>query len=301
MNYGNILTTTWKTLWREKVIYAFGFLMMLAPALAGILIGVAMAFSSEESLERFVESDFGTLATFIILVVYFLFIALTIVMSGVSFSGVFKGTLLAQNSDALPLSFGALWEASMPFLWRMLGLMFSVGFALMLVFLVPMLLFMGIGALTAGIGFLCVLPFFLLMIPLSIAGYVLLSLSMAVLVAEDGSVIETLQKTWALLKANFWSLVLMAVILYVIQMGINLVAAVPMYILQFGAFFMLDFNHLDPANLFRYLGIFFAIYMPFAVFFQSVALTYTNGAWMLSYLDLNATPAAEDEIIEYEA
>lgn len=33
MNYGNIFTRTWKIRWREKVVYGFGLLMMIAPAL----------------------------------------------------------------------------------------------------------------------------------------------------------------------------------------------------------------------------------------------------------------------------
>ncbi len=304
MNYGDILIRTWKTIWKDKVILGFGFLMMLAPALLGVLIGGAMTFGSLNQLERFIESDFSVLATLLFFFAYFIFIALTIIMSAVSFSGTLKGTLMAQDANAAPLNFNTLWAASLPYLWRMLGVMFTVGFALGVVYLVPMLLLFAIGALTAGIGFLCAIPFILLMIPVGLVGYLLLSLSMAALVADDSGVLEAVQAAWATLKAKFWQLVLMTVILYMIQFGVGMVIAIPMNILQFALIIPLETMGEDA--IFRAMGIMMAIFIPLSTIVQSLGLTYVNGAWMLTYLEASkkATDSeidSNDEIIEYDA
>ena len=304
MNYGNILTTTWKTLWREKVIIWFGLLMMLLPTLIGLIVGGVVTFSSFDALERFFSSDINNLGMVIFFFVYLFVIAASIFMAALSFTGTMKGALMAQGNTT-PLTFGELWDASMPYLWRMLGVMFSVGFVLMLIYMLPVILMALIGIITAGIGFLCVFPLMLLVLPLGLVGYLLLSLSMAALIAEDGNVFETIQQAWAVMKANFWPLVLMTVILYFIQMAFGMIVAIPMYIVQFGFMFSMDPGSIDPETLFHYFGIFFALYVPFSAILQSISLTFVNGAWMVSYTETSAPPASpdetDDEIVEYDA
>ena len=304
MNYGNILTTTWKTLWKEKVIISFGLLMMLVPTLIGFVIGGMVTFSSFDALERFFSSDINNLGMVIFFFVYLFVIAASIFMAALSFAGTMKGTLMAQG-NTVSLTFGDLWDASMPYLWRMLGVMFSVGFVLMLVYMLPVVLMALIGIVTAGIGFLCVFPLMLLVLPLGLVGYLVFSLSMAALIAEDGNVFETIQQAWAVMKARFWPLVLMTIILYVIQMALGMVAAIPMYIVQFGFMFSMDVSHFDSETLFHYFGIFFALFVPFSAILQSLSLTFVNGAWMLSYIEASTPPAlpdgTEDEIVEYDA
>ena len=305
MNYGNILTTTWKTIWKEKVIIWFGMLMMAAPALMGILIGGVVAFSSIEKIEHFFESDFGGVITLVFFFVYFFFIAFTIFSSAFSFAGTLKGTLLAQNNNET-LTFSTLWEATLPYFWRMLGVMFSIGLVVGLVYSVPLLFLAFVGLVTAGIGFICAIPFMLLLIPVGLVGYLLLSLSMAALIAEDGSVIEAIQSSWAVLKAKFWPLVLMTIILYMLQFGVGIMIAIPMNIIQFAFIIPMETSNIDPDTMLRYFGILLALFIPFSSILQSFCLTYVNGAWMLSYLEASADPAPakpeiDDEIIEYDA
>ena len=297
MNYGNILTTTWKTIWKEKVIIWFGMLMMLAPALTGILFGIVLTFSSPAKVERFVESAFEGIGLVIFFFAYFAFIAFSVLLTALSFIGAFKGTLLAQNSDE-PITLRALFGASMPYLWRMLGVMFTVGLALGLLYSLPLFFIVIVGTLTAGIAFLCALPLILLFIPVGIIGYLLLSLSMAALIAEDSGVIEALQSAWKTLKAKFWHLVLMTVILSMLKFGIGMSIAIPVNILQ-----LAFITPLQAGNI-HYFGIFMTLFIPFSAIVQSLGLTYVNSAWMLSYLEASPAPAplkTENEIVEYDA
>lgn len=303
MNYGNILTTTWKTIWKEKVIIWFGMLMMLAPALTSIFFGIVLIFSSPAKIEHFVESAFEGVGLVIFFFAYFAFIAFTVLLTALSFVGTFKGTLLARNNDE-PITFSALFEASMPYLWRMLGVMFTVGLALGLVYSLPLIFMVIVGALTAGIGFLCALPLILLLIPVGIIGYLLLSLSMAALIAEDSGVPEAIQSAWKTLKAKFWNLVLMTVILYMLQFGLGILIAIPMNILQLAFIIPLQVGNIAEETMLHYFGTFIALFIPFTAIVQSLGLTYVNSAWMLSYLEAGAASApaqTENEIVEYDA
>lgn len=302
MNYGNILTTTWKTIWKEKTILWFGMLMVIIPVLAGLVIGGAIIFISVEQIERFFESDFSNVATLIFFILYFLFLASSIFLAALSYAGTMKGTLMASQGSE-ELDFSALWEASLPYFWRMLGVMFSVGFAFMLIAIIPFIFLGFVGALTAGIGFLCVFPFMLLFIPLGIVAYLMLSLSMAALIAEDETVFESIQRAWGVLKAKFWSLVLMAVILYFIQMAIGMIIAIPMNAIQFAFIFPMQTAEQDPEIFLRLFGILMAFFIPLSSIMQSLGLTYVNGAWLLSYLEASQAPTThetENEII-YDA
>jgi hypothetical protein len=302
MNYGNILTTTWKTLWKDKAIIGFGSLMMIAPALIGLFAGVGMALTSPNALESFFESDLAGVGVLFLLLGYFILIAASIFLSALSFAGTMKGVLLAEERNE-PLTFGEIWEASLPYFWRMLGVIFSVGFVLMLLYFVPLLIMVFVGALTAGIGFLCALPLLLLLLPLGVIGYLTLSMSMAALIVEDGGVFESIQRAWDVVKAKFWPLILMTVILYFIQMGIGIVIAVPLNLLQFAFILPMQSGDIAPETLFRYLGILFAIVMPLSSLLQGFVLTYVNGAWVFSYREA-AQPAPdkdtpENDRIEY--
>ncbi len=300
MDYGNILTTTWKTIWKEKSILWFGMLMMIAPALLGFFMGGVFAFSTPDKLESFFSSSsFEGIAAIFFFLAYFLFIIISVLASALSFSGTFKGVLLAQKNTE-PLTFSDLWDASLPYLWRMLGVMFTVGAALALVYFVPLIFLVLVGALTAGIGFLCAMPFFLLMIPLGLVGYLLLSLSMAALVAEDTGVFEAIQQAWAVLKAKFWALVLMTVILYILQMAIGFIIAIPMNIIPFTFIIPMEAGgEINPETLFRYVGIFMGLFIPIVSILQSLGITFVNGAWMLSYLEASAPATLEENDIQY--
>jgi len=53
MNYGEILSTAWKKLWQEKILFAFGFLPMLPVMLFALFFFGWMLTVTEEKLNRF--------------------------------------------------------------------------------------------------------------------------------------------------------------------------------------------------------------------------------------------------------
>lgn len=296
MNYGNILTNAWKTIWKHKVIIWFGLLMMVAPALLGLFMGGALSFSSLESIEQFSENSFNGLGLFLIVLGYLVFIILTVALSALSFAGVLKGTLLLQGREET-LSFAELWDESMPYLGRILGVIFIVGSALFLAFFLPISLMAIIGAVTAGVGFLCLFPVILLMMPLGLVGYLLLSLSMSILVAEDLSVFASIQRAGKIMRTKFWALILMTIILYIIQVAVGFVIAIPLNVMQFAFIIPMSNNDIDPNTFFQTFGVIMALFIPLSSIVQSLGTTYANAAWLFAYLEVS--PEAEETVIEY--
>ena len=56
MNYGEILSTAWKKLWQEKILFVFGLLPMLPGILLAIIYLGWMFTMSEDGLNDFLYS-----------------------------------------------------------------------------------------------------------------------------------------------------------------------------------------------------------------------------------------------------
>ncbi len=81
---------------------------------------------------------------------------LSFALYALSLSGVYKGTTLLQGEEDT-LTFRELWDASTPYLGRLIGVLLVVGLAMSLVFIVPTIFGALVGMVTAGIGFLCMM------------------------------------------------------------------------------------------------------------------------------------------------
>ena len=212
---------------------------------------------------------------------------LSYAMVALSFAGVLKGTFdLEKREDGI--SFGELWAATLPYVWRIFGVFFLVFFVIFLFFGIFMLFGAMVGAVTAGIGFICLMPLFLLILPLELVAYLFASLAMAAVVVEDLGVFDALQRAWDVMKQKFWPLVLMAIILVFIQWALSMIIALPMQAVQFFAMFSMDMTSYapDPSSFFRAFAILMAIFIPLSSIVQGLGLTYANAAWTLTYMRL---------------
>jgi len=298
MDFGKILKDAWKTVWKHKVIFYFGFLMAIPSIFMGLITGIGFFFLTEERLFSFLENA-DTAPLFLIL--YFIFIfafsILSYAMAALSFTGVLKGTLDLKDQEE-SISFSELWNASLPYFWRIFGVFFIVFFVLFLVVMLPLFFLVFVGVLTAGVGFLCLLPLIFLIIPLEILGYLLASIAMAAVVAEDLGVFDAIRRAWDVLKQKFWLLVLMTIILAFLQWAASMIVMVPMQFAQMALIFSTDFmTNPDPNAFFRPMSIFIALFMPLIALVQSIGFTYANAAWMLTYLEVS-TPEMDEIIAE---
>lgn len=301
MEYFGILAQTWKLIWKHKAILAFGLLSMLIPGLMVILMGGFMLLSGFDHLSWF-EQVMNNEAWFALILVGFfgVFMLISFVATGIGWTAVFKGTFDAEKGDE-DISFSELWKSSWPFIGRVLGILFLIGFGLSLFFMVPAIL----GILTAGVAFLCMIPMMVIFIPLAFLSQMYMALCIASSVADDIDVFTAIKRAWNVTLKNFWPLVLISLLLYLIQMAAGMVVSIPAWFAQFLFMFPIMNENIHPETMFKFFGIFMLVIMPLAFLIQGAAQTYVNSAWMLVYLDrINAEKTHSPEtplIVESDA
>ena len=305
MNYGNILSSAWKTLWKHKVILWFGTLMAIPNALMGIVMAGIFYSFTEEKFISFVEGNSTEPDAFLLFVILFfvsmiLLSILSYAMMALSFAGALKGTFDLKNKETT-ISFHELWDASLPYVWRIFGIIFIIFIVIFSFFAVIMFLGAIFGAVTAGIGFICLTPLMLLIIPLELLAFLFASIALASVVAEDIGVFDAMRKARDLLKENFWTWILMGIIVGFILWAVSMVVMVPMQFAQF--VFMMpmlsDPYVQEPTAFLRPFSILMVIMIPLMGIVQGLSLAYGNAVWIFSYLDITSKPENEEEIIEY--
>jgi hypothetical protein len=306
-NFGEVLTNSWKIIWKHKVLWIFGILASCARGNgggsggggnSGSQTGPGDAPFSEGQLEqameqfsRFIEQNLWIIIAGVVAIILLSIIFYVLGMMGRI--GLIQGTYKA-DSGAESLSFGEIWSESMPYFWRIFGLNFLIGLAFFVIF-IPLILF---GVITAGIGFLCIIPLLCVLVPLSWVVAIILEQAQAAIVLEDLGMLDGLKRGWQIVKSNVGPMVVMALILGIGGAIIGVVIALPLIVavvpLMMGAASLQE--SLTPI----YISLACcAVYMPILIFFNGIITAYIQSAWTLTYLRL--TKPKEDAPVMIEA
>lgn len=311
-NLGEVLTKAWQNIWKHKVLWIFGILASCArgggggsggsSGNSGYQTGSGDLPFNNQQFEGFVEQAGGFLeqnwwilliGILLIILLSFIFYALGIVGR----IGMVKGTLLAEkNVDSI--SFGEVWSESLPYFWRIFGLNFLIGLVVF-VLVVPGVLF---GILTAGVGFLCILPILCLLIPLSLVLSVVIEIAQPAIVVEDLGMLDGLKRGWELVKSNVGTMIILWLVLGIGGGIIGLIIAVPVILAFLPIIFSMGSLGESLTPLYISLAC-CAVYMPVLIFLNGILTAYIQSVWALTYLRL-AQPKAADEtpqIIEANA
>ena len=299
-DFGEVLNRAWQITWKYKVLWIFGILSGCGRG-GGSGSGSSNSGNGNGNWEGNTPSFFQDWERgfeqagqwmiynwwiFILIgLVFLVLIVLTIFLGNMGRIGLIRGTLQAE-SGAEQLTFGELFSGSLPYFWRVFGLSFLIG----LIFFVVMIPFVLIGILTAGVGFLCLLPLICILIPVSIAVGLVLELANVAIVRDNAGMWEGFQRGWDMARNNLGPVLGMAVILFVIGLGVSLVIAIPLLIVLFPtmiAFFAGNGQNMTPLII---GGLCLVAYLPVSLLASGILYTYIGSAWTLTYLRL--TPAA---------
>jgi hypothetical protein len=289
LDLGEVLHRTWHITWKHKVLWAYGFLqtfvslllipLALIPALAPLISG------GSGQLERFVREPWFFL---IFIVIFFVFMLalypLTVLVNG----ALSVGVLRAERGDE-KLSFMDLIRESLPFFWRILGIM--------LLFTVAMMLFMfafsavqaALSVVTLGIASMCMAPFSLLLYPLMFVGYIWMEQSMAAVVVDNMNVADAAKQGWDVIRNNIAGVAVIGLVLYFGITIIGMIAAMPMIVPFFAlpfAFSAEDFNR----TILIIAGACATIYLPLFAVLQGAMIALMKSGWILTYLRLTRSP-----------
>ena len=290
MNYGEILGTAWKVFWKYKVLWLVGILPYLLYCL-GVLGSMLLvpgfpSMDPEYLAERFAQ-DLSFFIPVVPLLVMLVSLLVFLVLLAYALAANSLGVLKAEQG-AGGLRFGELVGDTAPYFWRVLGL-YALFFAAGAVIYLSVFGFMVVTVLaSAGFASLCVFPLMLLLLPLFLIAYVLAEQAKAAIIVEDLDMMSGLRRGWEILKANFWGLVLMGLILYGGMYIVSLVAAIPLYAVMFVPL-MTSFggdSHQTFESSFRLVMTIMMVVMPFYMILQGLLAVYIRSTWTLTYLRL---------------
>lgn len=296
-NFGEILTRAWEITWKYKVLWFFGILAGCTNGGGGGSGGGGNSgYSTGPSdqnlppelkrfvhqMENFVEWVADNLWIFIVIFLVVLLIALVNIFLGtIGRIGLIKGSYEAEMG-AETLAFGELFSTSMPYFWRVFGLSFLIGLAFLLLFM-PIAL---VGVLSAGVGFLCLLPLICLLIPVGIAVSIIIEQANRAIVLEDLSMLDGVKRGWEIARSNVGPILVMALILFGISLVLGIVIALPIIIIVFPAIFALALGEGQSFTPLYLALACFCLYIPVAWLLNGILATFTQSAWTLTYLRL---------------
>ena len=296
-NFGEVLTRAWQITWKYKVLWIFGILAGCTNGGGGGSGGGGNSgYSTGPSdqnlppelqrffhqMENLVDWVADNLWIFIVIALVVLLIAVVSMFLGtIGRIGLIKGSYEAEQG-AETLAFGELFSTSMPYFWRVFGLSFLIGLAFLLLFM-PIVL---VGVLSAGVGFLCLLPLICLLIPVGIAVGIIIEQANRAIVLEDMSMLDGLKRGWEIARSNVGPILVMALILFGIGLVLGIVIALPIFIIVFPAAFAFAMGEGQSLTPLYTAGVCFCLYIPVAWLLNGVLTTFTQSAWTLTYLRL---------------
>jgi hypothetical protein len=308
-NFGEVLTRAWQITWKYKVLWIFGILASCSRGSGGGSSGGGSGSGGDSGngyspfepsqAQRYFE-QFGNWLTanwwvVALVVLGVILLALLFVFLGtIGRIGLIRGTLQAEEG-AERLSFGELFRGSMPFFWRVFGLTFLIG----LVFLVLMLPLILFGVITAGIGFLCMIPLFCLLIPVSVAIYLIVELANVAIVKENLGIVDGWKRGFAIALNNVGPVIVLGLILLVVGFVIGLAIAIPIIMIVLPA--ALGFATGQGQNMTPLLigGLCLVAFLPVSILISGVFNTFMGATWTLTYLRLAHKP--EPPVVVAEA
>ncbi len=309
-NFGEVLTRAWQIIWKHKVLWIFGILASCARGggggssggggNSGYQTGSGDNPFSGDKIERvmnqvgtFLENNWWIIIAVIVGIFLLSFVFYFLGMMGRI--ALIKGVAQADK-DAESLSFGELWAESMPFFWRVFGLNFLIGLAFLVLF-IPLVLF---GIVTAGIGFLCLIPLLCIMVPLSWAVMAIIEQAQNAIVLEDLNMLDGFKRGWEIVKANTVPIIIMMLILGIGSGIIGVIIALPIIIAVVPAFIGIAVSQ-QTLTPFYIAAACCVAYFPVLLFFNGVLTAYIQASWTLTYLRLVKSKEEAPVIIEANA
>jgi len=321
MNYGNILARAWKVIWKYKILWLFGILASCGSNAStgsggGDTSGVNFRYefgtypdTLPPDLYRFFENmeEFFTQASYNWGMWVGLFILVIILLSFALFMlrvfgqvGLVRGSLKAEQGQPEKLSFAEITQEIKPFYWRLFGfhlLLFVASFVL--VMLIITVIVAG-SVVTLGFGLLCFIPLICLLVPLGWAISIIIKQAIIAMLVDDLSITDALKRGWQIVSSRATDFLVMGLILVVGAWIITILFSLPQLLALaplLSAIFRGAWTN-DWANLLD--GLWLSVgclvaYWPVLLVLRGIIHSFTETAWVLTYLEASPDRSLPEE------
>ena len=318
MNFGEILSKAWKTVWKHKILWLFGILAGCSANAGGGGGGRASSsfdlparggdvqnfpnnfgsgaqhwfkqlFNSLSDIQPWIWVVVGVSILVLILVISFL----SLMLGTLGTTGVIKGTGMADEAseEDKPLSFGAIFKGLKPYYWRVLLLTLIVnlgGFILGVILAIPILILMVCTFFLVGI----------LLIPVGWFVSTMVKFTTIAIVEEGLGIVDAVKRAWRLLIKNLGNVTIMFLILGVGGALLGLVVVIPIFLSFLPLIINIASSGYEAARAgFTLTAILFAIALPLVILLGGVLKAYILSAWTLTYRRIAAETELEPEVI----
>jgi len=293
MDFGEVLGRAWQIIWKHKVLWIFGILAGCARG-GGGGFGGGSGWRENRPLDQiqpdiqqylnlagdWMSSHLWLIA--LVVLVFLIVMVLAIFLGTIGRIGLIRGTMKADGG-ADRLGFGELFVESRPFFWRVFGLSFFFGLAFLII-LIPLIL---LGVVTAGVGFLCLLPLVCVLVPLALIAAVVIEESNVAMVTENLRLTDGVRRGWNVVKKNPGPIFVIWLITTVASFIVGLVIALPLLIAVVPtAIGFAATGGQPPAAMIIIGGLCLAVYLPIMLVANGILTTYVGSVWTLTYLRL---------------
>ncbi len=306
MNFGEALEKSWKIIWRFKILWAFGLLASCAggvnsiPSIDYRTLASELPFGFRTSnLYYQVLAWFESIPTWVWVLSGLGILALILLGFAIGLVGRTGVKLGAWRADegADQLSFGQLFNDSLGYFWRMLGLTLLVGLPGFLFGLLSLFfLFLGIFSMfssqlpNGGIALIClVAPMFCLLIPLGWILSVLGELSTTALIGENLGVFASISRGWRLMWKKVGNVIVISLLLFVFQIAGGILLGIPVALLIIPLVMAV---FLSRSGLVIGVGFVLLVLLAALVgwFVSSIFQAYSGSLWVVTFRRLTKAP-----------
>jgi len=314
MQYGALLSRAWHIIWRNKIIWLFGFLAALGSGGGGgggnsnyrvgsgdfsQPGGSGLPPELERQLARFFSDQTLVITVIVIIALIGLVIGLVLaLLAALAHSAMVDMVREADETEATHFSTG--WRTGLrrmvpTFLIRLLlGLptfiIIMAGLAAFLVSFIPLVSRAGFrdaerlfaGGMLATL-FLCFLPACCLGILLDIPLRVLETLSIRALVLEDRGVLGSIRRGWNIFASNLGDVIVVWLIFFLVGIGVAVVVGLPLAAIAFAAFFPLAIMAAASPIFIVPLVLIGILLGLLSAAIRSVVEAYSSSVWTLAY------------------
>jgi hypothetical protein len=313
MDFGEVLTKTWKIIWKFKVLWIFGILASCGQSGGGGGGGgggsgyqassnrMGQPFGANfSSLANTIDSEPWVLAAIIAasILIGLLLFALVMAIQTVGRIGLIQGAATADKDENAALTFSGLFNSGKPFFWRILAVNLLLALAVFLVILLFVLAIIAGTIITLGLGLLCFFPLLFLIVPVFWLFMAYMEQVNIAIVVEDLGIQAGLQRGWEVFRANIGTMIVMALILVMGGFLAGLLLALPLILtiipLAIGVIALAsgDSAALGGGGL-AVAGLCCLAYLPVLLVASGMISAYTKSAWTLTYLRLIGAPAPQ--------
>ena len=314
MNYGEVLTNSWKTIWKHKVLWIFGILAGLGSG-AGSSNGGGSASrgmpNNGDFPRQFNFNNLGERAGYwlqnnwwvilILVVLAVLLVAVVIILSTYGRIGLARGAW--QADDGAPrLTFSGLFSESGRYFWRVFflaALIVIVFIVLTILIVVPSTIF---AVATLGVGLICLVPFICVLGLLGWIVQIVIRLAIIAIVGEDLGVMAGLTRGWEVARDHLGETIVMGLILGIGAGVVHFVIFLP-FLAALLPLVGLLFDHTSAMIRTSLIaaGVLFCLYLPVAICLVGVVEAYVGATWTLTFRRLTGRTRATAEVVSGSA